>query len=56
MARIAGLGAGLASEHLGLLTEAVQLYLSNRAVRPAVVVQLEASINDNAELGHLLAR
>ncbi len=40
----------------GLLTEAVQLYLSNRAVRPAVVVQLKASINDNAELGHLLAR
>jgi len=40
----------------GLLTEAVQLYLSNRAVRPVVVVQLEASINDNAELGHLLAR
>ena len=40
----------------GLLTEAVQLYLQNRAVRPAVMVQLEASINDNAELGHLLAR
>ena len=40
----------------GLLTEAVQVYLRNRAVRPAVMVQLEASITDNAELGHLLAR
>ncbi len=40
----------------GLLTEAVQEYLRNRAVRPAVMIHLEASINDNAELGHLLAR
>jgi predicted transcriptional regulator len=40
----------------GLLTEAVQAYLRNRAVRPVVMVHLEASINDNAELGHLLAR
>jgi predicted transcriptional regulator len=40
----------------GLLTEAVQEYLRNRAVRPAVLVHLEASIDDNAELGHLLAR
>ena len=40
----------------GLLTEAVQAYLQNRAVRPMVMVQLEASVKDNAELGHLLAR
>ena len=39
----------------GLLTEAVQEYLRTRAVHPAVMVHLEESINDNAELGHLLA-
>ena len=38
----------------GLLTEAVQDYLRSRAVRPAVLVHLEESINDNAELGRLL--
>ena len=39
----------------GLLTEAVKEYLRNRAVHPAVMVHLEESINDNAELGRLLA-
>lgn len=38
----------------GLLTEAVQAYLQNRAVHPAVLVHLEESVNDNAELGRLL--
>ncbi len=37
----------------GLLTEAVQDYLRNRAVRPTVMANLEESISDNAELGRL---
>lgn len=38
----------------GLLTEAVREYLRRRAVRPEVMAQLEASMEEHAELARLL--
>lgn len=50
----------LASEtdrHLsGLLTEAIEEYLQRRRVRPEVLRHLDESMDDNEELGDLLAR
>ena len=40
----------------GLLTEAIQEYVQRRRVRPVVLQHLEASIEDNEELGRLLAQ
>jgi len=40
----------------GLLTEAIQEYLKRRRVRPIVLRHLEDSIDDNRELGRLLAQ
>ena len=40
----------------GLLTEAVQEYLAKRRVRPEVLGHLEDSMDENEELGRLLAR
>ena len=39
----------------GLLTEAVRDYVRRRRVRPEVLKHLEASIEDNRELGKRLA-
>jgi predicted transcriptional regulator len=39
----------------GLLTEAVRDYVRRRRVRPEVLTHLEASIEDNRELGKRLA-
>ena len=39
----------------GLLTEAVQDYVRKRRVRPDVLRHLEASIQENEELGRRLA-
>lgn len=39
----------------GLLTEAVRDYVRRRRVRPEVLKHLEASIEDNYELGKRLA-
>ncbi|MGH8496244.1 MAG: hypothetical protein ACREVN_08915 [Gammaproteobacteria bacterium] len=39
----------------GLLTEAVRDYVRRRRVRPDVLKHLEASIEDNRELGRRLA-
>ena len=39
----------------GLLTEAIQDFLRRRRVRPQVLRHLEDSIEENAELGRLLA-
>ncbi len=39
----------------GLLTEAIREYLRRRRVRPEVTRQLEQSIDENEELGRLLA-
>ena len=39
----------------GLLTEAIRDYVRRRRVRPAVLRELERSIDDNEELGRLLA-
>jgi predicted transcriptional regulator len=39
----------------GLLTEAVRDYVRRRRVRPEVLKHLEASIEDNHELGKRLA-
>ncbi|REJ75141.1 MAG: hypothetical protein DWQ36_06235 [Acidobacteria bacterium] len=39
----------------GLLTEAVQEYLSRRRVRSSVLRHLEDSIHENEELGGVLA-
>ena len=39
----------------GLLTEAVAEYVRRRRVRPDVLKHLERSIEDNRELGKLLA-
>lgn len=39
----------------GLLTEAVEEYVRRRRVRPEVLSHLEDSIDDNEELGRLLA-
>ena len=40
----------------GLLTEAIKEYIGKRRVRPIVLTQLEQSIQDNEELGYLLAK
>ena len=40
----------------GLLTEAITDYLRRRRVRPVVLEHLEKSMDENEELGHLLAR
>jgi len=40
----------------GLLTEAISDYLQRRRVRPAVLGHLSDSMNENDELGHLLAK
>jgi predicted transcriptional regulator len=40
----------------GLLTEAVSEYVRRKRVRPEVLSHLETSMNQNEELGKLLAR
>ena len=40
----------------GLLTEAIRDYVQRRRVRPVVLKHLERSMNENEELGRLLAR
>ena len=40
----------------GLLTEAIADYVRRRRVRPVVLKHLEDSIEDNEELGRLLAK
>lgn len=40
----------------GLLTEAIRDYLQRKRVRPEVLEQLERSMNENEELGRLLAK
>ena len=40
----------------GLLTEAIRDYVRKRRLRPTVVSQLEDSMNENEELGKLLAK
>jgi len=40
----------------GLLTEAISDYLQRRRIRPAVLDHLSDSIQENDELGQLLAR
>ena len=40
----------------GLLTEAITDYLRRRRVRPAVMDHLERSMDENEELGRLLAK
>ena len=40
----------------GLLTEAISDYLQRRRIRPAVLDRLSDSIQENDELGQLLAR
>ena len=40
----------------GLLTEAIADYVRRRRVRPEVIGHLERSIEENGELGRLLAR
>ncbi|MBW1786700.1 MAG: hypothetical protein JRK53_08815 [Deltaproteobacteria bacterium] len=40
----------------GLLTEAVREYIERRRVRPIVLKHLETSMEENEELGRLLAR
>ena len=40
----------------GLLTEAIRDYVRKRQVRPLVMDHLEDSMNENDELGHLLAK
>lgn len=39
----------------GVLTEAIQEYVRRRRVRPVVLHHLEDSMDDNEELGRLLA-
>lgn len=39
----------------GLLTEAVKEYVQRRRVRPLVLKHLESSMEENKELGRLLA-
>lgn len=39
-----------------LLTEAIRDYVRRRRIRPVVLDHLEASIEENRELGKLLAR
>ncbi len=40
----------------GLLTEAISEYVGRKRVRPEVLEHLDASMNQNDELGKLLAR
>ena len=40
----------------GVLTQAIDEYLSRRRVRPEVLEHLKASLAENAELGRLLAK
>lgn len=40
----------------GLLTEAISDYLHRRRVRPVVLDHLSNSMDENEELGHLLAK
>ena len=40
----------------GLLTEAVREFLERRRVRPVVLENLKRSMDENEELGELLAR
>ena len=40
----------------GLLTEAIREYVQRSRVHPEVLTQLDASINENDELGKLLAK
>ena len=40
----------------GLLTEAIREYISRKRVRPVVLTHLEQSIDENKELGRLLAK
>ena len=40
----------------GLLTEAISDYLQRRRIRPAVLDHLSDSMNENDELGQLLAK
>ena len=40
----------------GLLTEAISEYLQRRRVRPAVLQHLNESMDENEELGQLLAK
>jgi predicted transcriptional regulator len=40
----------------GLLTEAIRDYVQRRRVRPAVLGHLEQSLDENQELGRLLAQ
>jgi len=40
----------------GLLTEAVREYLHRRRIRPEVLRHVERSMDENAELGRLLAQ
>ena len=40
----------------GLLTEAIREYVNRKRVRPVVLTHLEASMEQNEELGKLLAK
>jgi len=40
----------------GVLTEAINEYIGRRRVRPIVLQQLEQSMQENEELGKLLAK
>ena len=40
----------------GVLTEAIREYVRRRRVRPEVQIHLKDSMNENDELGHLLAK
>jgi hypothetical protein len=40
----------------GLLSEAVGEYVARKRLRPEVMDHLETSMDENEELGHLLAR
>ncbi len=40
----------------GMLSEAVAEYVARKRLRPEVMEHLEASMDENEELGHLLAR
>jgi predicted transcriptional regulator len=40
----------------GLLTEAIRDYVQRRRVRPEVLVHLDRSMDENEDLGRLLAR
>ncbi len=40
----------------GVLTEAIKEYVSRRRIRPLVLSELEQSMQENEELGKLLAK